>query len=719
MLIDLKNIKVVSLADFDLEKAAFKHGYYTHLVPKKVVGKDGVERIHWVNPDKDKKTKLARVSHHREGTEAEHHAEINQKHVIDPKDLQRFSEGDKVVVSWGADKGREGVFRGDLAGPSPRVSVALFNPKTGKHDAKTMNVNHIKLVHRADEETKKVVERKTVEVTNLKGETILVDRGDFEKYYKDRDKKKTVQERVAEEARRLVVGGVYRRPDGRMIGVESSLKVGSLTRYSIRVVDRRKKADKSGKVDEGRLQAILDEQKYERVPRPMITKEAKTFDEDDGTWKKWVSDKPLSADLESGELHRKGHFGYDSKTGMRVPTEADEDIARKILAEHWSMLERTVSNRVAKYSTVPDGEISPADIIDGLTKAVASYEPLLDTGGGIEGRLRQYADSYARSEAEKIHERETATVRDDLVREDGDTTDAPITSAVDKAAVKEMLGDLNDIMASAFVSKQDAMILEEGLADEADMMSWLYGDEKILDVMKRWTGIGVFESTITKKEAAAELTGLAYNPATMEPYATSTIETLLLPRELDRITEAFKNEGMVYPEFMATLKKDVNLRNKLARNRKIVPVHPKDEKVIAVVREKVKESKGRAIYAAQLIRRGVSPRYAPVVMQLGDRIMAGRSVPDDYAKQLPREVWKDGAKALTQWFKDQLPVSVFAGKRAAAFNLPQRFDVEGPINKAIADEKRLKEENEQAASREYAKMGKEPPAPPKPTKVII
>ena len=688
MLINVADIEIVSLADLDLEKAAFGHGYYTHLVPKKIRGKDGVERIHWVNPDPGSKVKLKRVSHHRDGVEADHHKEIQATQEIDKKDLLRFSQGDKVVMTWGREKGREGVFRGAIAGPSPRVSIAFLNPKTKKHEAKVVNVNHIKLVHRADAETKKVIERKTVETTNLKGETILVDREDYEKYYKDRDKQKTTQARVAEEATRLAVGGAYARPDGRVLLIESKKAVGAAVNYDVTVLlpDGKKKGRAT--VDASRLSALVNEQKFERVPRAAALKKRKVYDDATGTWTAYKSETPYSDDLESGALHAKGHFAY-SAAGVRVASKEDQAVARKILVEHWPSLEKTVAVRVAKYSAVSDGDVTPADILDGLVGAVASYEPLLDKAAGIAGRLRAYADSYAKNEAEKIHEREMTLVRDDFVN-DSDTKVDP-TPAVDKAAVKEALGDTNDIIASAFVSKHDAIALEEGLADEADMMSWLYEDKKILDIMQRWTGLGVYESTISKKEAAAELAGFAYNPKTMKPYAVSTIETILLPQELERIKTAFKAEGMAYPEFMHTLKGDVSLRNKLHRNRQAAPLHPKDESVAKVVREKIEAPAGNSEFAGHLIRNGVPLKYVPAVVQLGHRILTGNSVFTEYAKQLPRPVWESGSKALTSWFKEKFPPSVFSGKRGAAMGLSSRFDVESPIKLAIANEEKLKE----------------------------
>ena len=694
MLIDMSKIKVYTVAELDLEKAAFKHGYYSHLVPKKITGSDGVERIHWVNPDKDKKVKLTRVTHFRDGSEAEHVKEIQKDHIIEPKELTRFSEGDKVVVSYGKEKGQEGVLRGVLAGPSPRVSVAFLNPKTSKHEARTLNVNHIKLVHRANDETKKVIERKTVEVTNIKGETILVDRGDYEKYYKDRERKKTPQERVAEAATRLEVGGTYKNSKGQIFHVQYAKKIGDKIEYTVKIFTPGRAKIKIRQVSESTLATAIKDKGYERVPRVTIVKEAKVFDEDTATWKKYVTDKPLSAELESGDLHKKGHFPYED--GFRSMTPADEELGRKILAEHWTAIERTVTNEIAKYN-VSEGEVTGADIIDPLTKAVASYEPLLDKGGGIEGRLRKYAKSFARSEAEKIHEREMSTVRETAPADSDSPT--PI-SPMDKAAVEEALGNLDDIIASAFVSKHDAMVLDEGLKDESDMMSWLYGDEKILDVMKRWTGIGEFESTLNKKEAAEELAGYAYNPATMEPYSKSTIESYLLPKELVRIIDAFKAEGMGYPDFMQTLKTDVNLRNKLKRNRKIAPVHPKDESVIKVVRDMTKKPEGRAGFAAQLIKLGLPPRHVAPVMQLADRILAGVSVPEDYPKQLPREAWRFGPRVLAAWFKEHLPPSVFSGERGAAFGLPRRFDIEKPF-KSVPTPKEIKQRRQMEAEREF------------------
>ncbi len=689
MFLDASNFVVVSVDELLLEKAGFKHGYFTNLVPKKIVGKDGVERIYWVKPDAGKKPKLTRVVHHREGEEKDHHEDIKRDHVIDSKDMVRFSEGDKVKITWGSEKGREGVFRGSIAGPSPRVSVAFLNPKTGKHEAKTMNVNHIELVHRANDVTKKVVERKTVEVTNAKGETTLVDRGDYEMYYKDKERKKTIQERVAEEKTKLTVGGTYRRPDGRVFVVKSTRKVGTKMEYEVDFHVPGIKTTITKTIGDSLLQSTLKNQKYERVPRLHNPK---------------AVGKPLSIELETGELHRKGHFKY-AAGGYRQATKEDEDIARRILAEHWPMLEKTVSATTMKYPSVTEGDVTPATFIDALVKAVASYEPLLGEGSGIEERLRQYARSYARSEAVKIHEREMSTVRDDFLPDDTDKK-SPLSS-IDKTAVDEFLaGDSNDIIASPFVSKEEAILLEEGLADEADLMSWLYEDQKILDVMKRWTGIGVFQATLTRRQAAEELAGYVYNPKTMKPYATSTIETVLLPKELERIKEAFKAEASSYPDFKATLKKDVSLRSAMERKRKLAPVHPKDERVIKEVRTEMKKPDHRAEYAAQMIRLGIAPKDAPTIMQIGDRILAGSAVPSKYHTMLPRRLWETGSKALTAWFKERLPASVFSGKRAAALNLPSRFDVEKPIKAAIANEEREKEAQRQAASRNLARERK-------------
>ena len=699
MIIDISNIEVFSLRNFDLEKAGFKHGYYTHLVPKKVRGKDGVERIHWVNPDPGKKAKLSRITHFSEGKPENHKDDIKRDHEIKDEDMVRFSEGDKVEGTKGKHKGLQGVLRGPVAGPTPRVSVAFHNAKTDKHEAKILNVNDIKLVHRADDATKKVIERKTVEVTNIKGETILVDRSDYEKYYKDREKRKSPKQNVEDIAKEVIVGGTYQRPDGRSIVITSSKKMLGKETFNLEIrASKDAKPTKGKDIDSDRLKRIVEKQGYKRVPRAALLKAAGGIDP--------KNNKPFSIQLETGELHEKGAFQYDA-AGYRVASTEDEVIARNILAEHWVYLQRVVASRVMKYPAVSEGDITPADIMDGLIKGITTYEPLLDTGGGIKGRLEQYADAYAKSEAVKIQERENSTVRDDFA-DDTDTKIDP-TSAVDKGLVKEVLGDTNDIIASAFISKEDAILLDEGLTDETDMMQWLYENEQVIDIMKRWTGLGEFESTLTKKEAAAELfaTGLVKNPSTGEPYKASSIEVNILPKELIRIKEAFEDEAAVYPDFMATLKKDRNLRQKLSRNRKILPAHPKDAQVMKVTLDEVKKPASRAKFAAKIKSLGVPLNRVGAVMQLADRILAGRSVPTSYAAQLPRDAWEIGSKALTQWFKETLPPSVFMGKRAAALNLPRRFDIETPIKEAIAREDLIKEELQQAAGRVkyHAKMG--------------
>ena len=122
-----------------------------------------------------------------------------------------------------------------------------------------------------------------------------------------------------------------------------------------------------------------------------------------------------------------------------------------------------------------------------------------------------------------------------------------------------------------------------------------------------------------------------------------------------------------------------------------MPTHPKDERVIKVEREKMKEPVGRSRYAASLIKNGIAPRDVPLLMQVGDRIISGASLfPSEYHTLLPERLWVTGSKALTQWFKEVLPESVFESDRAIIHNLPSRFDIEGAINSHIAKKVREK-----------------------------
>lgn len=710
MLIDVGRLKIVSLADLDmdLEKAGFKHGYYTHLVPKKIRGKDGVERIYWVSPDAGKKQKLSRVLHFNDGEERDHHTEIATSHEIDKDAMLRFSAGDKVATTHGKDKGREGIFRASMKGDAPRVSVAFLNPKTGKYSAETHNVNHIKLVHRANDDTSKVVERKTVETTNLLGETTLVDRDDYDRYYGPRSAPgyETQQEKIDKIATTPVTGGVYERPDGRRLAIGPAVTMGGVTRYDVTLTTPGAKP-KTGSIEESKLTEQLKASGYRRLPAkaihapkkyvvptaveetapdgtkttktvwapPKLGKDGEPVDDTGGKWVKDDGGKPLSAALERGELHAKGHFAFNP-AGRRILTPEDQVLAVQILAEHWTNLERVAAVAAGRYPSVAHEEVTASDISEALISAVASYEPLLDVNGwGISHRLQKQAKGSAKRLAMQIHEREMSMVRDDWA---DDSVDSKPATPMDKAALEEW-GDTNDIIASAFISKHDAMVLDEGLRDEADLMSWLYGDEKILDIMKKWTGVGVFEASLNKKEAAEALVGYVYNPATMKPYALSTIETVLLPKELERITAAFKAEGKIDPTFLHTLKQDITLRANLTRKRKYGEIHPKDVSVVRAKAEEVKKPSDRANFAADLIRRGVPMADVPLVIQVADRILSGMARPGgggkEYLSMIPMRLWDTAPAALTGWFRDTF------GKPG---KLPVHLDFEAPFKEAMA-----------------------------------
>ena len=694
LIVDINKIQMVSFSDL-LEKAGFKHGYYTNLVPQKIMGKDGVVRIHWVNPDKGKKEKLSRVFQSRDGTETEHHAEIKKDHAIDSAALVRFSAGDKVVGLRGGDKGREGVLRSNLAGVSPRVTVAFHNPATDKHEAKVMNVNHIALVHRANPDTEKLIARKTVEVTDINGKKQLLNKDRYAAFLEKKlSPDKTPKERAEEAANTFAIGNIYRSSPGAILEIIGEGGSGEEKRFILNIHELKpgKKKTHSKSVSQKKLEYLLDTKAIARVPSGVLRAEANRLAGVKPT-------KPLSTALELGDLHQKGHFAFDVN-GKRVSSAEDDALARQILAENWTRLENAVAAVASKYKGVPEGEITASTILDGLSKGVVSYDPMLDKTGGLSGRLDRYAEAYAKSECEKAQLRSQLLVSASNPSDEGVT---PGSLMLDAAIAKEAEDESAELRIPPFISAPDTILLTEGLNDEADLMSWLYGSDDIRDIMMRWTGLGKFEADLTAKEAAAALSGLAYNPKTMEPYTASGIETWLLPNEKKRIIAAFQEEGKQYPEFRHTMESNVKLRDKVRASRKMVAADAKDFPTIAETHAEIKAPAGRAKMAADLVRLGIPMNDAHYAMDLADRILSGAGVAmDEYAKRLPHRMWGTAPAILETWFKEKFKKDPKTFLMAPAIReyeyereglekhgpvtLMRRFDVVSPFRRALTQE---------------------------------
>jgi hypothetical protein len=214
-------MEIYSVVPEDFEKgvSARNHSYFTHLVPVKKVGKDGVRRTYWVNPSelkkkpnpRTKKHKLTMIDHLEGGEKDDHLNAIKAKHDIDPKDVSHFHLGDKVkiLVPPAAQKhmkGEEVVYRGSLTRSktgTPMVSVAYKDKRTGKRKLFNVNVNNIEKTGDATKETKKIVS-KGVEKTDIHGDTVLVDGKK-----KTKTKKETSKEAISREETKIEAGSAY------------------------------------------------------------------------------------------------------------------------------------------------------------------------------------------------------------------------------------------------------------------------------------------------------------------------------------------------------------------------------------------------------------------------------------------------------------------------------------------------------------------------------
>jgi hypothetical protein len=666
-IINLDGIELVSFDDEVLvkgRKGGMQHGYYTHLIPKKIRGKDGVERIHWINPDPTKAPKLRLVEHHNVGKENEHLKGIEREHGIESKDLVRYGAGDKVEVVDKAGKASEGIFRGSVASESnmtPRVSVAVKSPKTDKWQARTVNVNDIRLVHRATEETKAAIKKKTIEVETRSGGLTRVDTADYEKYYADASERniETPEEQHELLNATVALGSVYTRlSDGIRWRVD---EIRSKTDSEPSKVLLQAMNPAKDMADSKRRMTV----QADAFKRALIDGQ---FRREPGNTHADLKTQPLSAALERGLFLNGGDYVaynkgvhpdpaggpaeivYTPETRTTAPQvkfdengkfqwvnpEEGRKLAGQIIAENLKAVKSAAYNAAARYSNVSklDAEGMLGEVYEPLLGAILTYEPLIgDSATGIEGRLRTYAGAYARDYARAIHDRKVLEDQDWGSEEDG-----PTLASYDKEP--DAYSEEQSLVAAPFVHSQDAMVLEEGLKDEADLLDWLYGNSYTATVMSKWMGLGKFEATLTKKEAAQALYGHLVHEKTRLPVALSTIETEYLPKQRERIISALKVEAYNDPNFEATMALNLRLRDSMRQKRanKEDEIFVADKPILEEAAEGYNgEPKVKAKVAAELIKLGVGLKDSPRMVQVVDQIFTGHLRPSEYALEIPKK----------------------------------------------------------------------------------
>lgn len=655
-----------------LEKA-IPHGYYTHLVPKKIQGSDGVTRIYWVNPDPGKPQKLRLVHHAKGGETTAHHAEIKAARGIEEKDLVRYSEGDIVEITAGVGtKGKQGIYRGSLASDknaTPRVSIAIDDPKTGKMKSVTANVNNIRLVSRASNESKEKIGRSTVEVKTAKGTTTLVDKADYKKYYEGRAPKETPKEKLDKFVSAVQDGGVYERvSDGRRIVVTMQHPDSDGITYQNLGLPGKPRPKKIHIASRKSLEKRLKSGEFKRVSIPQTPK---------------LAGNDKTRDIEAGGMLERGEIVFDANGQPQFRDKAAQQYAIEAIFENWDLIGVRTREELKRWPLVQGDDVQGVDFIEGLVKAVASYNPFQ---GALPGRLGATARAYARAKAWSANQKNMVTVAAESEADEGAREAAGGSGAgtvpLDRVTDEDSLTEYS----TSPISVTDAIDLMEGLRDELDLLQWLYEDEGVVEALSRWTGLGRFEADYTRKEAAAAMEGLLANPKDGTRYAANTIETNFMPLFIRDLKEQIDTESSKYPEFKSTLIKDLRLRDKIHRKRQLADTGEKPYSTGALSAEAkhaaeadtvlAEEKAGRKALAGRLRAVGVKPEDVRKMTDVVEGIMTGHIAHTQYRKYIPREY----VHAMDTLFRplkvshDVGEVMRLAGKKSAPAKL-NRFKI--------------------------------------------
>ena len=651
-------LDITSLLDTELLEKAIKHAYFSHLVPVRKRGVDGVTRTYWVNPDpkklkktKSKKSKLQVVSAHNDGTHDEHRAEILKDHEIDfDKDVTSLHHGDVVKLTKdkaGLKPGTEGIFDGLYVrgvNKTPTISVKVKNAK-GDYVSKQVNVNAVELVKRGNSDTRDKI-TKPAAASRVPATSA-----------------ETNQQRHERLGKEVVPGGIYiRNSDGQQIF--TSAIVGD--KIKVTVLSAKGKG-KEGYVETSKIQGLLNACKYTRMIKPKTAlyessmapvKDASgNTVTDPATGKpKMVIQKRLTPNLasrmlESGEFHRQGVVKYDSAGKGNV----DQDSARKIIVEQWPTIDAAVGTAVSKYDGVDQSDIDVSDIIRAATNAINTFEPYMNND--VQPWIRQYVYDKANKKAQSLHD--MRRLKTALAPVDGDGA-----SPVSRIPTNSSGEPISDIASGGFNTALDSIILGEGIEEEADFLAWHIDNPEVAAVVGDWLGLGAREQTYNRKEAAAALVGIMKNPATGEAYSQSSIERMLTEIKTKLVGE-LRNEFHKYPEFQRDLGRNLRLRNKIANKREVsadVPI-----KVRSILDKHDGGRKSKAEIAAKLIHAGVPMSEAPDLVDITERIIRGDISPMDYHKIIPERHQERVQMALDRILNIKGP--------EARGKLPERFRI--------------------------------------------
>ncbi|MBI9086811.1 MAG: hypothetical protein JEZ11_24655 [Desulfobacterales bacterium] len=619
-----------------LEKALFKHAYYSHLVPTVILGKDGIKRIHWVNPDKGK-PKMNLVGHFHEGERTDHHTQLTTDNVIDLNHVTHFASGDKVRIKSGKYKGQVGIFTGSYSttgNVSPRTSIKFPDASGIWKTANPISASNLELVHRATDQTKDAIAPKSVATVNRFGQPTVVSKT-YLATKKDTGPVESAQARHERMGRELTPGIMFARAsDGAKVLIHSEALDGKL---HLKLIDASPKAKKEGFIEKTHFQKLVDAGTYHRVgisPHAPGTTHQK------------------SRMLETGELHHNGSVTYDQ---YGRPT-LKHEVLMAIIFENWANVKRTISLVTAAFPTVDESELSGVDMMDQIQNAVNTFEPYHDTP--VSQRIHFYVKDAAKKKASQMHEINKLRVRRDQGDDDTSSDGLDKINTDDDSPTNEL-----DLGGGGFVNKLDALTFDDILEDEADMVRWVAGNDEFADVVMRMTGLGVREATITKDEAAKELFGKMVNSAGI-PLTLNSIRNKLT-RFYNTLVDEFRAEIQKDPTFEHTLRLSIQMRDKMHRKRDII--ESGDLKTMKAVAKKFDGGRNaRGDIAAMLIKHGADVASTGNLVKMTEDILSGTIKPVEYSRVIQSEAH---AQALQDTLKEMIKASTATG------SVPDRFNV--------------------------------------------
>jgi len=618
--------------DMDLEKALFKHAYYSKLVPKQIVGKDGVKRTHWVNPDKGNKGKgkTRLVGHFHNDDHKEHHKQIKHDQEIDLNHLHRYSHGDKVKITGGPYKGQVGLFAGShsvKANPAPRVSVKFKDTDGLWKTSNPIGAGNLEMVHRATNSTLESLAPKSKEYVNRKGQKTVASKIWLNK--RPPVKRTTPKTRHEDLGKEIGQGVMFQRgSDGTKIFILEEKP----DKLRIKILNPSKDQKKTeGIIDKKKFTEMVNTHSYRRLGFSKLESDTK---------------RKITRMLETGELHANGKAGFDDNGNPTM----DDQTVHSIIFENWDIVEAAAKSEASKYTTVDPSEISGVDMWSQMSNAITTFEPYLNKP--LANRLREYVVDTARKKAQQIHQINILRVRTDIDGADS-TPRGTITQDAPPA----------EIPSGAFVNPLDSMIFHEILKDEADMMGWFAGNDDFADVLMRVTGLGSGEASITQAEAAQELHGKIFDAAG-RPVPVSALQKRLSRMVIGAI-KSFHDEAEKDPDFAFTLKQAVQYRHKMNRKRDNMEAGAKDLTVLRAVQNEYDGGRNaKANIAKKLIKNGSGVHGAAPLVEIVENIVDGKFLPHDYRAKIQST---EHARIINDTLKDMMPSGT--GK------IPDRFHV--------------------------------------------